>query len=575
MRTTLGIIYTVCGLAVLMTIYQGWGCRGDSDRFDSEQYLSYEELQSSRENWQYPEGWQFMAKLEEERPRSSEKRGQTEKVLERAKRTAEHDVKLFNADATREQIRRDVGKQISQIAENLRFQKESMEKRPIPPILKIWEMRRSNPKTYEIEQDRWEFSDFEKQTGGIVSDVSEVGSKENKGNATADSSFNPNVSPSIQPADKIRRETSERLVSQTSPETPTGRTDRFVNSPRVQKKNPYFVFKNAEPETEEESKREEIENSPREKEMPEDLPSSVPPLPENLGKISVNGETLISLPDEFSDSEQWEENNPNAAYDHEEGLSILRYFNQKARRRLATYSDEIRDYSCILYKWDQSNTSLDGQDVIWFKLREEPFSFYGRSVFPQKIEGREMLFWTGHYDQMLIVNTGAKALNRTIAFDMDSNTVQKACPKGLGRLRFSELLREMEELSRDESKFKDTQIRYFKDAQVGKEKCYAIQITYNDNSGSDVYRIQIYVTYSRDLPVKIVFYDWPQNGKQPEIQESYLFVITELNPGFKDIDFCHLNPSYGFKRYIPRLSETETNFMKEIYRDFLERQNTP
>lgn len=581
---------------VLLTIYHGWD-RRKSVHLDSERYLSYEELQASGNNWQYPEGWQFMARLEEEQQRSAEKRRETKEALKGVELPTQNGTESLDAEIASEEIRRNVGKQISQIAEDLRFQKETMDQRPIPPVLKIWKMRHSQPQTYEMEQDDWEFSDFEKQTGRRVNDVA-------SGTPTGTPIRTQTESPT---APSTGTQTESSTASPTVAQTgdlrqsivtarPSGTASRF-HTPENQ--NPYFVFKTAESDPTEESKEPgELKKAPERKETvdangnvadrtqeravferndsnSQNANSQRASTPESRKKEFVDTEAPISLPDELSDSESWEDNNPDAPYDHEEGLLILRYFNQKARQRLASYSDEIHDYSYILYKWDQSNTSLDGQDVIWFKLREEPFSFYGRSAFPKKVEGREMLFWTGRYDQMLIVNTGAKALNRTLAFELDSNTVKKASPKGFGRLRFSELLREMEALSRDASKFQNTQIRYFKDAQVGDEKCYAIQITYDDRAESDVYRIQIYVTYSHDLPVKIVFYDWPRDGEPPEIQESYLFVITELNPGFQDIDFCHLNPSYGFKRYIPRLSETETDFMAELYQNFLERQNSP
>ncbi|MBE6428125.1 MAG: DUF1571 domain-containing protein [Planctomycetaceae bacterium] len=565
MRTTLGIVYTICGLLVLLAVYSVWGHRSDSPDFSNAQYLSYEELQASKENWQYPDGWQFMEELDSEMSRTAEKRRETDEALRRFKKLNGSGTESLSENGSDERTRREVEERISQIAENLRFQKENMEKRPIPPILKIWKMRHSEPKTYDLdglESEDWEISDFEKQTGRQISDMPYVPHRENPIEERQD------------------REGAKQTDLAISSKISQGGTEA------QKRKNPYFVFKTAEDEMKKEPRREEsellLDTSKKKIESGQEIvrgeksfSSSKESLENGDSNVSSEAEALISLPDELSDSEQWEEEDPNDPYCHEEGLLILRYFNQKARQRLATYLDEIRDYSGVLYKWDQSNTSLDGQDVIWFKLREEPFSFYGKNVFPKKTEGREILFWEGHYDEMLIVNSGPNALNRTLAFDMNSNTVKKAGPKGLGRIRFSELLREMEELSRDESRFENTQIRYFKDAKVGEEKCYAIQITYDESSGNDIYRLQIYVTHAHDLPVKIVFYDWPKEGKKPDILESYLFVITELNPGYEDMDFCHLNPAYGFKRYIPRLSQRENEFMERLYEVFKKREAVP
>ncbi|MBQ4144674.1 MAG: DUF1571 domain-containing protein [Thermoguttaceae bacterium] len=244
-------------------------------------------------------------------------------------------------------------------------------------------------------------------------------------------------------------------------------------------------------------------------------------------------------------------------YDHEQGLQILRSFNQLAKKRLETYDQEIRNYSCILYKWDRTNKLIREMDVMEIKLREEPYSIYAYTLYPLKNRGREWLFWEGHYRNELLIYGGPK-LPKTLSFPLDSSSIQKYSERPIQQMGFRRLLEELVELSNDESIFRDSIIRSYDNGRVGDRDCLVLQVTFltpQTVGEENFYQIQIYVDKKLLLPIQLIIYDRPQPGKEPEIRESYQYVIMEMNPGFTDADFCHLNPEYGFSTYIPGMDE--------------------
>ncbi len=277
-------------------------------------------------------------------------------------------------------------------------------------------------------------------------------------------------------------------------------------------------------------------------------------VPEDVENVGNSAKTLPTI----------EENVP---YDHKEGMKILHFFNQKARERLKTYSQEIRDYACILYKWDDTNTIADGRDVMQIKLREEPYSIYSKSIYPERHTGREWLYWDGHYENYVVIFSGKGAFNRTLALKPDDSGIKNCATRSILQLGFRRLLEELVEISENEANFRNTVIRYYPQANVGERACYALEVTFPEfTEVADFYRIQIYVDQELDLPIQLVIYDWPEEeGKPAEVRESYTYVITHLNPGFSDEDFCHLNPEYQFASYLPPPLGAEVNYMKEKF----------
>lgn len=621
------MVYAVCGIAVFMTGFHVWTNVFQNDDFnDDERLLSFEELREAHPKTFYPDGWEFL---------------QNEKYT---KHRSPKEIQF--PEMNREMITED----LSNLAENIEKRRVEIEKRPLPPILRLQKERQEKPRTFagmtsEEEEEELLESPVEERTARNVSGVFspsntrevqryESGKPETGSVGSTDAenedallsemdAWSENLAsvPGIRlpeeewvnPFGRIKRESAQSTQFRSAPartavshslEAPalpgaenTPPTERIAAKPEISNDFTETGSPTAENGTEKPGESSDLEeNSASGKFSDAEGDSDAGRNPDTKGNSDGGNEALSAV---FSKNEPSTEgasinskketgniqgssknsgvwnsplrpqvSDPTMPYDHTEGLKILRFFNQLAENRLATYSEHIRDYSCVLYKWDTTNTSIDGGDVMYLKLREKPYSIYARFEHPKRYSGREWIFWEGHYKGRLIINSGPNAWRRTLSLEPESAGVKNCASRSVLQLGFRKLLEELISISENEEDFRSAQIRYFADAKVGERPCYALEVTFpqkNEFQKEEFYRIQIYVDRELILPIQLVIYDWPEDGKPAKIRESYTYVILKLNPGLQDKDFCHLNPEYGFQHYIPRIPEEELQFMEQFF----------
>lgn len=256
------------------------------------------------------------------------------------------------------------------------------------------------------------------------------------------------------------------------------------------------------------------------------------------------------------------------------GPEILRKFNQHAKNRLEALQEEIHDCYCILYKWDQTNLLSRQRDVMHLLLREEPFSVYVRYEYPEKFRNREFIFWEGHYENAIIVNTGDTFSHRTLLLARNSPAIQNSATHGVTELGFRALLRELVQISDQKEVLEEAKVRYYGNARVGDRACYALEVTFLEQRPELTFsRMEVMVDKELDLPVRVAMYDWSDTPGVPgELQEEYVYVIKGMNLGLEDIDFCYLNSHYGFRDFVPRLSQREQDFMKAVLDNYMEKR---
>ncbi|MDO4628868.1 MAG: DUF1571 domain-containing protein [Planctomycetia bacterium] len=494
MIATVRIVYTICALSIFFVGFLLWKSEKDS------------EIPATSQNGKplltYEELQEFQEESEMFYPAEWKA---LQEIEEKRLQHQKNRQKIALPQWDQKQIARD----LDTISENLQERSEALARRPISPILRIHQMRKGIPQTFALkDEELWDYPTVEPPTGAEVSPERVVTQNLAK----------PSIEV-VSPGQISRNQTPYR---DNSVYPPYGNQESLPQPKIPQPK--LSLLAPQKPDT------------PR---FPDTLATPASGNPED-GK---NGE--IRPHSDFT-------------YNHEEGMKKLRFFNQKARNRLATYSRDIQDYACVLYKWDTTNNVSDGGDVMQIKLRENPYSVYSKSIFPERYTGREWLYWEGRYHGMIIVNSGPRAWNRTLALESDSTGIKNCATRSILQLGFRRLLEELIEISENEADFKDAIIRHYPQAKVGERACDALEVTFPTATDvTDFYRIQIYIDKELTLPLKLVIYNWPEAGKATTVRESYTYVITELNPGFHDKDFCHLNPEYNFRRYIPRISEEE------------------
>lgn len=256
------------------------------------------------------------------------------------------------------------------------------------------------------------------------------------------------------------------------------------------------------------------------------------------------------------------------------GPEILRKFNRHAKNRLAALEEEVHDYYCILYKWDQTNILSQQRDVMHLLMRERPFSVYVRYEHPEKFHNREFIFWEGHYENAILVNTGDMFSNRTLLLARNSPAILNNATHTVTELGFRALLSELARISDQKEVLEDAKVRYYGNARVGDRACYALEITFLEQRPELTFsRMEVMVDKELDLPVRVAMYDWSDTPGVPgALQEEYVYVVKAINLGLGDIDFCHLNSHYGFREFVPRLSQREKDFMKAVLESYMEKR---
>ncbi|MCR5165311.1 MAG: DUF1571 domain-containing protein [Thermoguttaceae bacterium] len=526
------IVYAICIIFVVYLILgtlQDGAFSGTSTQ--DPRLRTYEELKGQKDNLQVPKEWRFLARSKGDQGQGGH-REFFQKVREKGLASARQ--------------QKQVTEDVANLAESMREKNEALSKQPISPLLKLGMKRKHPNQTYE-PTDLQDLKELEEKSAW---------------NSPQDSGIQLRLSKPVNEEPEVLPENADAPVIEAIPTDPEPENGAGPEAP-------------GQDQTEEST-----DLTTNSTEIPA-LQESVPQMTTRIHpgfqhKVRISqpnqesAETLLKFLDEEPENVEESvgtetQDSSRRPYNHEEGMDILRKFNNLARERLESYSRDVHDYSLFLYKWDMTNSSSDGMDVMFVKLRENPYSIYVFSHLPKRSEGREMLYWDGHYDGKLLVNSGPNLWNRTLLFRPDSSAIQSHSTRSVLNLGFRKLLQELIEISEKPEAFQDAEIRYYDQAKVGQRACYALEVTFPKKTPEQTfYQIQIFVDRELTLPIQIVIYDWPEKGKSPKVMECYTYVIQQMNPGFQDRDFCHLNPEYGFKSYVPELSENERDFMKML-----------
>lgn len=531
-KTFLRIVYAICVVFIIylfLGIFQNGAFSGTSTQ--DPRLRTYEELKDQKDNLQIPKEWKFLVDSED-----SQRQSRYRDFLLKARENS------LIAVQQQKQVTEDVAK----IAESMREKSDALSKQPVSPLLKFGMKLRNPNQTYEPTN---------------LQDLNELEEK-SAWNSPQDSAIQLRLSKPVNEEPEVLPENADVPVIET------------IRTDPEPEKGAIPVPLGQDQAAESTNLTTNSMKIPALQETVPQMPTRIHPGFQHKVRISQpnqeSAETLLKYLDE--EPEEVEEpvgfetqDSSRRPYNHEEGMEILRKFNNLARERLGSYSRDVRDYSLFLYKWDMTNSRSDGMDVMFIKLRENPYSIYVFSCLPKRSEGREMLYWDGHYDGKLLVNSGPNLWNRTLLFRPESPAIQSHSTRSVLNLGFYKLLQELIEISNKPEAFQDAEIRYYDQAKVGTRACYALEVTFPKRTPEQTfYQIQIFVDRELTLPIQIVIYDWPEKGKSPKVMECYTYVIHQMNPGFQDRDFCHLNPEYGFKSYVPELSENERDFMKML-----------
>lgn len=203
-------------------------------------------------------------------------------------------------------------------------------------------------------------------------------------------------------------------------------------------------------------------------------------------------------------------------------------------------------YECVFSKKEVVGTELISQ-TMRMKVRHDPFSIYMYFLEPAK--GREVIYVEGRNDNKLQVHeTGLASLVGTISLPPDDSRVMAENRYPItqaGMLRMVETIIAQWE---DESKYGETDVRYFADAKIGDDKCRVIESSHpQPRKQFRFHMTRLWISDTTDLAVRVQQFGFPRRkDARPVIVEDYVYSNIRPEVRLTDRDFDTRNPSYNY-----------------------------
>lgn len=214
---------------------------------------------------------------------------------------------------------------------------------------------------------------------------------------------------------------------------------------------------------------------------------------------------------------------------------------------------KVNDYSGAIVTRQVINGSLSPYQKMVFKIRHKndasPFSMYAKFVEPQRVEGRELMFVDGRFDNQLIVRRGGVRLaSLTTAVDPTSPLAATEGDMPVTEVGLKDLLARYLEVAESELSETNIEVRYFKNAKIDGRLCTQIRLVHpNHEEGLTYYWADMFIDQEWKVPVRFAAYDWPSTeGAEPPLLEEVTFVDLRINTGLTDADFDVKSNQYKF-----------------------------
>ena len=193
---------------------------------------------------------------------------------------------------------------------------------------------------------------------------------------------------------------------------------------------------------------------------------------------------------------------------------------------------------------------VDGTVVVQqmkMKFRRDPFSVY--FYFTGDNEGREVIYVEGKNNGKMIAHEGGFAgligtlrLAPTDSLAMGENR-HPITEAGIEKM-LKNTLADLEQAT----KFSETEVKYYKDARVGKMKCNVIEVSHpRPRQQFPMKMMRLYIDRETGFAVRMQKFAFPaQQGAEPPLVEDYRYTDLRTDVKLMDRDFDENNPKYNF-----------------------------
>ncbi len=208
--------------------------------------------------------------------------------------------------------------------------------------------------------------------------------------------------------------------------------------------------------------------------------------------------------------------------------------------------EAIPSYEASFFKQEVVGSILVKQKIK-IKIRHKPFSVY--LYFENPHEGREVLYVEGQnrgnllaHEAGLLSVVGTMELAPTDSTAMSENRYPITMA-GIGNL-VETVIRQWQQ----EAKFDESDVKYYKDAQLGKMTCRVVECSHpTPRRNFKFQKTRLWVDDATGLPVRVQQYAFPRvTGAKPPLVEDYTFSDIRTNVRLTDADFDRDNTKYAF-----------------------------
>lgn len=208
----------------------------------------------------------------------------------------------------------------------------------------------------------------------------------------------------------------------------------------------------------------------------------------------------------------------------------------------------LQDYSCTFTKRENVDGRLQEQQVMYAKVRHQPYSVYLQFLAPNDVKGQEALYVAGRNQGRLLAHAvGFKAIAGTISLAPTDPQAMDGNRHPITDFGVHRLVERVREGSMQDSQYGECNVRIIPGAHVGDRACTCIEVSHPVQRAEFRYHLtRLYVDDQLNVPLHYESYGWPQPGQKPPLLEDYTYQGLRPNVGLSDVDFDVKNPNYRF-----------------------------
>ncbi|MEO2014325.1 MAG: DUF1571 domain-containing protein [Fuerstiella sp.] len=208
--------------------------------------------------------------------------------------------------------------------------------------------------------------------------------------------------------------------------------------------------------------------------------------------------------------------------------------------------EAIPSYEAAFFKHEVVGTSVIKQKIK-IKVRHKPFSVY--LYFENPHEGREVLYVEGQNNGNLLAHeAGLLSIVGTMELVPTDSTAMSENRYPITMAGIGNLVDAVIEQWKEELKFGESDVKYYKDAQLGKMTCRVIECSHPQPRRQFRFqKTRLWIDDATGFPVRVQQYGFPKvPGTKAPIVEDYTFSDIRTNVRLTDADFDRTNAKYAF-----------------------------